>query len=80
MPDKAVHSTLGQSSLSQRTIRQTFNRRLSLLLAVFSLVMSAFFVLAYQHQTDKFNRGVLANTVSNLLVRIKDQGSSEHLD
>lgn len=60
----------------QSTLRQIFNRRLLLLLSVFSLVMSAIIILAYDYQTDRFNRDSLSNTLSHLVPRIRDQQQS----
>lgn len=55
------------------TLKQTFNRRLLLLLVVFSLVMSTFIVLAYQHQTGRFNREGLDRILDHMVPRIKNQ-------
>ena len=68
----------------RRTLSQVFNLRLLLLLFVFSAVMSVFIVLAYQHQTDRFNRSELENNLSSLVPRLKSQqqaweGRANHL-
>jgi diguanylate cyclase (GGDEF)-like protein/PAS domain S-box-containing protein len=55
------------------TLRQIFSRRLLLLLALFSVVMSTFIVLIYQHQTDRLNRSVLSDNLSHLMPRIQEQ-------
>ncbi|MEO8343202.1 MAG: PAS domain S-box protein, partial [Gallionella sp.] len=55
------------------TLRQIFSRRLFLLLGLFSVVMSTFIVVAYQHQTDRLNRSVLSGNLSHLMPRIEDQ-------
>jgi diguanylate cyclase (GGDEF)-like protein/PAS domain S-box-containing protein len=55
------------------TLRQTFSRRLFLLLGLFSLAMSTFIALVYQHQTDRLNRSVLSDNLSHLMPRIEDQ-------
>lgn len=60
-------------NIKQRTLRDTFNRRLLLLLGAFSALMSVIIALAYQHQTDKFNRAELSGTLSHLLPRIQSQ-------
>ncbi len=57
----------------QGTLRQIFSLRLLLLLCIFSLLMSAFIIMAYRYQTDSFNRAALSNTLSHLVPRIKDQ-------
>ena len=68
------------------TLQRIFTRRLLLLLGSFSVVMSTIIVLAYLHQTDKFNRAELSGTLSHLKPRIKDQelnwaaGSENMLD
>jgi len=55
------------------TLRQTFNLRLVLLLAVFSLVMSSVITAVYLDQTDKLNRTALSDKLSHLTSRIKNQ-------
>lgn len=57
----------------QGTLRQIFSLRLLLLLGVFSVLMSAFIIMSYRHQTDRFNRAALSSTLSHLVPRIKDQ-------
>lgn len=54
------------------TLRQTFSRRLLLLLGLFTLVMSTFIALAYQYQTNRSNRSELSDYLSDLLPRIQD--------
>jgi diguanylate cyclase (GGDEF)-like protein/PAS domain S-box-containing protein len=54
------------------TLRQTFSRRLLLLLGLFSLVTSTLIVLAYQHQTDRLNRAALSGSLANMKPRIQD--------
>jgi diguanylate cyclase (GGDEF)-like protein/PAS domain S-box-containing protein len=55
------------------TLRQTFSRRLVLLLGIFSVVMSLLIVAAYQHQTDKLNRASMSDDLNHLLPRIQSQ-------
>lgn len=55
------------------TLRQTFSRRLLLLLGVFALVMSTLIVLAYRHQTGRANREELSDTLTHLIPRIQNQ-------
>jgi diguanylate cyclase (GGDEF)-like protein/PAS domain S-box-containing protein len=54
------------------TLRQTFSRRLLLLLGLFSLVMSTIIVLAYLHQTGRFNREEISSSLAHLTPRIKN--------
>ncbi len=55
------------------TLRQVFSRRLLMLLGLFSVVMSITIVLAYQYQTEKFNRAAMASALSHLALRIESQ-------
>lgn len=57
----------------QSTIRQAFNRRLMLLLLLFSLLTCIFILTVYQHQTDRYNRADLTNALSHILPRLKNQ-------
>ncbi len=52
------------------TLRQTFSRRLLLLLTLFSLVSSLVIVLTFQYLTDQTNRIELNETFSHLQPRI----------
>jgi diguanylate cyclase (GGDEF)-like protein/PAS domain S-box-containing protein len=54
-------------------LRQTFSRRLLLLLGVFAVVMSALIVLAYRHQTGRTNREELSDSLTHLIPRIQNQ-------
>jgi diguanylate cyclase (GGDEF)-like protein/PAS domain S-box-containing protein len=60
-------------NIKQRTLRDTFSRRLLLLLGMFSVLTSIIITLAYQQQTDRFNRAELSGTLSHLLPRIQSQ-------
>jgi diguanylate cyclase (GGDEF)-like protein/PAS domain S-box-containing protein len=53
------------------TLRQTFSRRLLLLLVSFSAVMSAIIVLAYMHQTDQSNRSAMHGELTHLMQSIQ---------
>jgi diguanylate cyclase (GGDEF)-like protein len=55
------------------TLRQTFSRRLALLLVLFSVVMSVLITLAYQQQTDRLNRAAMNDDLNHLLPRIQSQ-------
>lgn len=55
------------------TLRQTFSRRLLLLLTLFALVASTLIVLAYRHQTIRFNREQLSDALTHLIPRIRNQ-------
>ena len=55
------------------TLRQTFSRRLLLLLGLFSLVMSTLIVLAYRHEVSRMNREELSDTLAHVVPRIKNQ-------
>lgn len=60
-------------NIKQKTLRDTFSRRLLLLLGIFSVLTSIIITLAYQQQTDRFNRAELSGTLSHLLPRIQSQ-------
>ena len=62
-----------KSKTKRNNLRQIFNRRLFLLMGVFSLLMSNIIMLLYQHETDRLNRDALTNTISQLVPRIRDQ-------
>ena len=62
------------------TLRQAFNRRLLLLLALFSIVISGLVALLYQNQTDKINRAAMNDQLSYLVPRIKDHQASLDAD
>jgi len=55
------------------TLHQIFRQRLLLLLLSFSVVLSGIIVLAYLHQTDRFNRASLSDTLAHLKPRIEHQ-------
>lgn len=65
--------TLVRSASRHVTLKQIFSRRLLLLLATFSLIMSGFVVLVYQHQTDRVNRAAMSASLTHLVPRLKDQ-------
>ncbi len=62
------------------TLRQAFNRRLLLLLALFSIVISGLVALLYQNQADKVNRAAMDNQLSYLIPRIKAHQASLNAD
>jgi len=57
----------------ENTLRRIFSRRLWLLVSIFSLLMVAILLRAYQLETDKLNRISLDHTMTHLVPRIKDQ-------
>jgi diguanylate cyclase (GGDEF)-like protein len=61
------------SKVASTTLRQTFSRRLLLLLGFFSLVTSTFIVLTYQDQTERLNRSAQSNNLTHLMPRIEQQ-------
>jgi diguanylate cyclase (GGDEF)-like protein/PAS domain S-box-containing protein len=54
------------------TLRQAFNRRLMLLLVLFSIIISGLVALLYQKQTEKINHAVMDDQLAYLVPRIKD--------
>ena len=64
--------TPAETQTPTSTLRQTFSRRLLLLLALFSVVMSLVIVLIYQDQTNELNRNELDTELSHLKARMKD--------
>ncbi len=62
------------------TLRQAFNRRLLLLLVLFSVVISGLVTWLYQMQADKVNRAVMHDQLSDLVPRIKDHQASLEAD
>ena len=58
------------------TLRQAFNRRLLLLLVLFSIVISGLVALLYQNQTEKVNHAVMDDQLAYLVPRIKDHQAS----
>ncbi|NOU01728.1 MAG: EAL domain-containing protein [Gallionella sp.] len=61
---------------NQTTLRQAFNRRLLLLLVLFSIIICGLVILLYQNQTEKVNHAVVDDQLSYLLPRIKDHQAS----
>lgn len=55
------------------TLRRRFNRRLFLLLLLFSVAISAIVVQTYRLQTDRLNRAALADMLTHLAARFFDQ-------
>lgn len=64
---------LARSNTAHVTLRQIFNRRLSLLLLTFSVVMSSFIILVYQKQTEQLNRTAMSSSLAHLLPRLNHQ-------
>ncbi len=64
------------SNPNPTTLRQAFNRRLLLLLTLFSIFISGLVVLLYQNQTDKVNHAVMDDQLTYLVPRIKDHQAS----
>jgi diguanylate cyclase (GGDEF)-like protein/PAS domain S-box-containing protein len=63
----------GPGKAAATTLRQTFSRRLLLLLGLFSLVMSTLIVLAYRHEVSRFNREELSASLTHLIPRFQNQ-------
>jgi diguanylate cyclase (GGDEF)-like protein/PAS domain S-box-containing protein len=61
------------SNPNPRTLRQIFNRRLLLLLALFSLVISGLVVWLSQSQITKVNHTIMTDQIAYLVPRIKDR-------
>lgn len=60
------------SNPNPTTLRQAFNRRLLLLLVLFSIIISGLVALLYQNQTDKVNRAIMSDQLAYLAPRIKN--------
>jgi len=54
------------------TLKQIFNLRLMLLLAIFSLVMSGIITATYLYQTNKMNRVSISGQLNDLKLRFND--------
>lgn len=55
------------------TLRRRFNRRLFLLLLLFSVAISVVVVQTYHQQTDRLNHAALADTLTHLAARFSNQ-------
>lgn len=68
------------SNSNPTTLRQAFNRRLLLLLVIFSIIVSGLVVLLYQNQTHRINHAVMEDQLAYLVPRIKDHQTSLEKD